>query len=249
MANIIEQNENRERLLSRIGNWGSVILIMSGFFGCDKLDYGATFGWSFLVAGILLKIYTYIRKTDLAENGGILTKRVLTENDIVGLKKKDIKQLRARIYARHGYNFDVNDGLYYLKEIANQLFETQGVTKYNMDNIPYYSNQLGCSEHQLVMALQGCDELMDANIDEMIESRKNRLRENIERISSYIGGFGDAKIGYFNRHGVCEHDGQFYYHFKYYDWYKPTTNNLEDVIRNMSEIEKQNVKFLEQHEE
>lgn len=249
MDNIIQTNEKREKLLSNIGRLGCFLFILTGVIGCSIIkDGGSTFGWILFGVGVFLYFFMDVQKSNLRESGGALTKRKLGEDDLMGLKKKELEQLRCHIYAKHGYNFNVNDGLSYLEIVFNKLNSVYpNGFKFELSDIPEASNKIGCSGGQLLLVLENYHEIKKwKNIGKTSDNRKSILRERIE--PKYVNGYGTLEVGLFNRNGEYGHEGHHYYYFKYSDWYKPTTNNLDEVYAKMSDIEKYNVEFIKAHE-
>lgn len=263
MDNIIKANEKRENLLNNIGRLGCFLFILTGVIGCSIIkDGGSTFGWILFGVGVFLYFFMDIQKNTLKESGGALTKRKLGEDDLRGLKKKELEQLRCHIYAKHGYIFNVNDGLAYLDNITKKIQDVWSLSSVTFEesNLNDYCFQFGCSKEQLVMALEAYNDFrlrpgehrVEKNggirLDRMSENEKDILRMNTERRSSHIFDLGNVYVGYFNHNGEYGHEGHHYYYFTYSDWYKPTTNNLDEVYAKMSEIEKYNVEFIKAHE-
>ena len=263
MENIIHANEKRENLLSNIGCLGCFLFILTGVIGCNIIkNGGSTFGWVLFGIGVFLYICMYSLKYDLRESGGALTRRRLSDGDLKGLKKEDLEELRCHIYARHGYNFNVNDGLYFIDKITKKIQDVWSLSdvKFNESNLAEYCFKFGCSKEQLIMALEGYNDFRKAagerrvvkgggiRIEKITEDEKDTLREYIERESSFIFDLNNVFVGYFNRNGEYGHEGYYYYHFKYSDWYKPTTCNMEEVYNRMSDIEKYNIRFIKAHE-
>lgn len=234
--NLLEANKKRDKHLSNIRNLGVILCILTGFIGCCVIkDGGSSFGWTFSAIGFVLCCYMNYQKYQLKLGGGALTKRKLVEEDLEGLSKQELERLRCHIYALHGYKFNVNDGLCYLEKIAASLIveEKQDVIEYKTD--------IKCSKHQFIMARNGYNKLRSQNghIIHMTEKDKDLLRESIDRTS---------EIGCFNHNGEYGHEGRYYYYFRNCDWYKPTTNNLEEVYAKMSDIEKTNVELIKTQE-
>ena len=256
MDNIIEANGKQEHLLDTIGRWGLILFIASGIIGCNAMESGGTaFGWSFVIIGIILDFVTTALKNNLKKSGGALTKRELVEDDLRGLKKDDLERLRLHIYAKQGYNFNVNDGLYYLEKIVrNYLTDNNSQPPVKLSDARILCNKFGCDVHQLLMSYE-CRSLLSSQIDMMTEKERDEMRKLIEsRKYSVIDDDPDylkyfkASIGYYNRDGIYGHEGAHYDKFKDCDWYKPTTSNMEEVYSKMSEVEKYNVEFIKAHE-
>lgn len=263
MDNIIKANEKRENLLGNIGDLGCFLFILTGVIGCNIIEDGdSTFGWILFGVGVFLYLFMNVQKNILRESGGALTRRKLSDSDLKGLKKEDLERLRCHIYARHGYNFNVNDGLYYIDIITKKIQDVWSLSdvEFNESNLDEYCFKFGCSKEQLVMALECYNEFRLAagerrvmkgggiRIEEMTEEEKDTYRKNVERKSSFIFDFGNVYVGYFNRNGEYGHEGYYYYIFKYSDWYKPTTCKIEEVYSKMSDIEKYNVELIKAHE-
>ena len=113
-------------------------------------DVLSSFGFSFIIVGVLLYFIMYVETSDLYK-----TSRKLSDSDLEGLRKDDLEKLICRIYAIHGYDFNVNDGLFYLPKLMTkfkQLFP--GAYHIKESELGYYSNKLGCSIEQLVIILE-----------------------------------------------------------------------------------------------
>ena len=243
MGNIIQANEKRMNLLSNIGCLGCVLFILTGVIGCNIIeDGGSTFGWILFGVGVFLYFYMYSQKYNLRESGGALTRRKLSDGDLEGLKKEDLERLRCHIYAKHGYNFQINDGLYYLGVIYGKLHKLYpNGYRISESEIPELSNVIGCHAQHLELVLL-YNELIKQNLDNLSEEKKDELRTTLDSKVCYF------KIGGYNRKGDYNSESKHYYYFKYSDWYKPTTCNTEEVYSKMSEIEKYNIEFIKAHE-
>lgn len=249
MDNIIKANEKRERLYKRISFGGFYLFILTGIIGCSVIDSCSyTFGFAFVILGILVDYVATKLKDKLKESRGALTMRKLGEDDLRGLKKEELEQLRFHIYAKNGYNFNVNDGLSYLEIVYNKFNSVFPNYKFKKEPIPMDQtcNIIRCSEGQLLFVLENYNEIKTwKNIGELSDERKNLLRERIDYLD-----FDNKqwKVGLFNRNGEYGHEGIHYYEFDHCVWYKPTTCNLEEVFSKMSDIEKYNVEFIKVHE-
>ena len=245
MGNIIQANEKRMNLLSNIGSLGCFMFILTGVIGCNIIeDGGSTFGWILFGVGVVLYLFMYSQQYILKEGGGPLTRRKLSDEDLEGLKKEDLERLRCHIYARHGYNFNVNEGLYYLAVIDDKLHKLYpNGYRISESEIPELSNVIGCHAQHLEFVLQ-FNELSKKNLDNLSEEKKEELRTNLDSRVRY----SNMKIGEYNRKGDYNSKSIHYYYFKHYDWYKPTTCNMKEVYSKMSEIEKYNVELIKAHE-
>lgn len=189
-----------------------------------------------------------------------MTKRILFEKDLEGLTMEDLERLRNHIYARHGYNFNVNEGLDYLPNLYQRL---QSLFPDNAVNIKEselhtYSRKLECHEEQLIMVLEASEQVCPTSpqrvpIELLTEEERNTFREKLENcdfnsVKNHFYHFS-FKIGSFDRNGVYGHEGVHYYDYKKSSWYKPTTNKLEEVYSKMSEIEKYNIDLIKAYEE
>lgn len=251
MDNIIRANEKREHLLNMIAKLGFVLFILTGFIGCNAMKSGGTiFGWIFVVLGILITFVETIIQMKLKESGGALTLRKLSDNDLMGLKKEELEKLRFHIYAKHGYNFNVNDILFHLENIASKIKKQKLSKPTTISQTRWLCNQLGCSDIYLLMSFE--DKFSLSGIEKMTEIEKEKLRRRLElRIYSVLDDdpnysikMRNRKLGSSNRYGMYGHEGMHYYDFIDCDWYKPTTCNIEEVYNKMSDIEKYNVEFL-----
>lgn len=249
MDNIVKVNERQEHLFKLISGWGFALFIITGIVGCSVMESGGTiFGGAFVIAGILIDYVATRLKNNLQESGGALTKRKLVEEDLEGLTKEELELLICHIYAKYGYNFNVNDGLLYLEKVFNKfiIIYPNGFRLLESE-VPMVSNSIGCSSEQLVIVLENYQEIKKwEDISKISESGKNTLREHID--SCCIHNDIHLQVGYFNSDGKYGHEGQYYYRFKSYDWYKPTINNLKEVYGKMSDIEKYNVEFIKTYE-
>lgn len=249
MDNIIIVNERQERLYKIISGWGFALFILAGIVGCSVLESGGTiFGGAFVIAGILIDYVATRLKNNLQESGGALTKRKLVEEDLEGLKKDYLEELICHIYAKNGYNFNVNDGLLFLEKVFNKfIVRYPNGFRLLESELLGESNIIGCSSEQLAIVLDNYQEIKKwEDISKMSESGKNILREHVD--SCCIRNDIHLQVGYFNNDGKYGHEGQYYYRFRSYDWYKPTTNNLNEVYSKMSDIEKYNVEFIKTYE-
>lgn len=188
-----------------------------------------------------------------------ITKHVLSYEDLQGMNIKELERLLCYIYAKNGYDFNVNDGLYFLPKLSlklSSLFE-DGNFKVNSKELPAYSSRLGCSIEQLVMVLEASEYFSPNSenrvcLEAMTEIEKNGLRDNLEYIV-----FADVRrlfdgpfmIGYFNRDGVYGHEGKYYYDFREFDWYNPITSDFNEVYNSLSDIEKNNIELIRAYAE
>lgn len=258
MGNIIKTNGILESILKLIEGLGCAVFIMIGIIGCyameSKGDSGETFGWSFVVIGVLLSLCMYYCRDRLSKSGGSLTRRRLSDEDLKGLKKEELEQLVCHIYAKNGYNFNVNDGLHYLVKVFEKFISIYpNGFSFNLSNLSEPCSIIGCSEGQLIIVLQNYNQLSKemGRIEMMSEEERNSIRESFESTTirdipeDYKYGY---LVGHYNRDGVYGHEGDYYYYFKQKDWYKPTTNNIHEVYSKMSEIEKYNIEFIKTYE-
>lgn len=242
--NILEANKKREQLYDKISIWGRNFFILIGIVGGFAMESGI-FGFSFIIVGVLLYFIMYVETSDLYK-----TSRKLSDSDLEGLRKDDLEKLICRIYAIHGYDFNVNDGLFYLPKLMTkfkQLFP--GAYHITESELAYYSNKLGCSIEQLVIILEARKfKIKLLNEDE--KGDRSKLREELENSCFYHARM-TVRIGNFDRNGEYGHEGEYYYYYhdiKKYYWYKPTTSNLDDVFSTMNEIEKYNIEFIKAYE-
>lgn len=242
--NILEANEKREQLYKKISIWGRNAFILIGITGGIAME-SKIFGLIFIIVGIILDFYMNGKITDLKKRCGALTGRKLSDGDLKGLRKDELEQLRCHIYAIHGYKFNVNDGLLCLVKIFNKLNSLYpNGFKFDMSNIYEPCNRIGCTQGKLIMVLDNYSLISKKKdyIKNMSEEQKDDLREILDR-STNKGLY----VGYYNRDGEG-HEGYHFYQFKDYYWYKPTTNNLEEVYAKMSEFEKYNVELIKAQE-
>lgn len=257
MDNIIEANKKREDLLKSIRDWGMVIFILTGIIGCSVMESdGATFGWIFTIMGIILCFYMNGRVFDLKKCGGILTRRRLADGDLRGLKKEELERMRLHIFAKHGYNFNVNDGLYYYDKIAKEsLSDYQRIrTLLELETI---CKATGCDKHAILAAnhYKLCTHYSQKLLEEMTEKEKDEIRKKLETSTfsvideaSSTRHLFQVQIGFFNRYYENGHEGIHYYDFKHCDWYNPTTSDINEIYRKMSDIEKYNIEFIKAYE-
>ena len=254
MDNIIKANAKKEHILKTTGNLGFTTFVIIGIIGCSVMESnGGTFGWSFVVIGILISFFMTCLSYILEENGGALTTRKLFEGDLRGLSKAELERLRLHIYAKHGYNFNVNDGLYYLDKIAQKHFPNYRNFK-TLSELKTLSNAIGY-DNFFILASNNYNFYSSKRIEDMSEKEKNNVRKIIEESNYAIldeetsDWFTyEIRVGYFNRIGKFGHEGRHYYDFEKCDWYKPTTSNIEEVYNNMSNIEKYNIEFIKAYE-
>jgi len=248
---------------------------LTGIIGCTsicndstKVWSGLIFGFSLIVVAILFSKLMGFRISQLDKNDDAsvsalvdaLKCRRLSGKDLIGLDRNEMERLKWHIYAMHGYNFNVNDGLYYLDKITRKVFSvwSSSNVEFNTSNLSYYSRMFGCSVEQLIMALDGYNKFRLApgevtvtktsgiTVERLSEIEKDLIREYIEM--EHRSHSGTAYVGHFNRDGEDGHEGIFYYEFKNCSWYKPYTSNIDEVYSHMSEIEKYNVDFIKAHE-
>lgn len=276
MENIVRVSHRNHAILNFLGGWGCIIIILTGIIGCTsicndptKVWNGLIFGFSLIVVAFLISKLIGVRisqleKYDDAKVAALvdaLKCRRLSHNDLIGFDKEEIERLRWHIYAMNGYNFNVNDGLYFLDKITRKILSvwTSSNVTFDTSNLSYYSRMFGCSVEQLIMALDGYNKFRLApgevtvtrtsgiTIERLSEVEKDFIREYIEM--EYRSHRGRAYIGHFNRDGEDGHEGRFYYEFKNCSWYMPYTSNLDEAYSHMSEIEKYNVDFIKVHED
>ena len=255
MGNIIVENEKREHTLSRIASWSFAICSIVGIVGCSTVEsFSWTYGGIFVVVGFAIWCCVDFTKYRFVNDGGALTRRRLVDDDLRGVEKEKLERLQMHIYAKHGYNFKVNDWLYYLERIAKAYINDVDDYGY-VHEVQELSDRAGCRLEQAELAIT-VKRWSYPSIDNMSEKDRNEFREKLE---SYTWGVLkteiiykynlNLKVGYFNRNGEYGHEGEYYYDFKRCDWYKPTTHNLDEVYGKMSEIEKYNIDFIKAHED
>lgn len=279
MDNIVRVYQKKRTVLDFLEGWGCIIIILIGIVGCTKIcnNYnkewdGLIFGFSMIGVGILFsKLMNYcisrLNKKDEALIEALvdaLKSRRLSNSDLKGLDREELERLRLHIYAMNGYNFNVNDGLYYLEGITKEVMAVWSLSEvsFGYSNFDYYSRMFGCSNEQLDLALGGYNEFRRAPgedkvtrtsgiiVEKLSEAEKDSLRETVEAIHWTEHLFNPhLHVGDFNRNGEYGHEGHFYYDFKECNWYKPTTSNLDEVYSKMSEIEKYNVEFIKARED
>lgn len=245
MDNIIQANEKREKFLNRIDLCFFYFFILTGIVGCSVIESGGvTFLCSSVIVGVIIDSIVSKVMKGYKKDGGPLTRRRLSNKDLMGLRKENLEQLRCHIYAKHGYNFHINDGLYYLGVIDDKLHKLYpNGYRISESEIPELSNVIGCHAQHLEFVLQ-FDELSKKNLDKLSEEEKDELRTNLDSRIRY----SNRKIGEYNHKGDFNSESTYYYFFKGFDWYKPTTCNMKEVYCKMSEIEKYNVELIKAHE-
>ena len=231
MENVIQAIEKRKKYLTKIDYCCCCLFILTGIVGCSVIESGgAIWVCSFVIIGFVIDYFM----TKYINDGGPLTTRRLTDDDLEGLKKKDLERLRLHIYAKHGYNFNVNDGLYFLDKIAEQHFPNY-LSINNLSDLDELCRKTGYDRFD-ISASYLYRLYSWKRIDEMSEKEKDEIRKKIEKSNhSYFDDFTSTyntftlKIGQFNREGKSGHEGVHYYEFQDCDWYKPTTCNVEEV--------------------
>lgn len=186
MDNIVIENNKRKRLFKIIGYGG---LYFVRIVGCSVIDScGYTFGWTFVIIGVLIDYVATRLKDKHSENGGALTLRKLSDDDLRGLNKEELDLLICQIYAIHGYDFNVNDGLFYLPKLWSNLcvLFPDRMIKINSSELCYYSSKLGCSISQLVTILEASEDVAPGSptrvpIELFDEGKRNMFRKKTRK--------------------------------------------------------------------
>ncbi len=153
--------------------------------------------------------------------------------------------------------------MFYLDNIARNYLSDNIIRPKTRADVRIQCNLFGCEEVEVLMLHDYKNIIIIKEIEQqlskielMTEKEKDKIREELEQGTysvrhddpNYIFEYSLRKIGYYNRDGIYGHEGKHYYKFAGSDWYKPTTNNLDEVKSKLSDVEKYNIEFIKAYE-